>query len=113
MKQAKYDAGYILTSLRFARDLFGQQGRVSAIELQLQDGVDIRQAQADIQKILGNGFTVKDRYEQQEDVFRIMEVEKLIAYLFLTFYSFSSQLQHHRFHLHADYRQERRRAYPA
>ena len=85
VKQAKYDAGYILTSLRFARDLFGQQGRVSAIELQLQDGVDIRQAQADIQKILGNGFTVKDRYEQQEDVFRIMEVEKLIAYLFLTF----------------------------
>ena len=60
-------------------------GRVSAIELQLQDGVEIRQAQADIQKILGNGFTVKDRYEQQEDVFRIMEVEKLIAYLFLTF----------------------------
>ena len=85
VKQAKYDAGYILTSLRFAQDLFGQQGRVSAIELQLQDGVDIRQAQADIQKILGNGFTVKDRYEQQEDVFRIMEVEKLIAYLFLTF----------------------------
>ena len=85
VKQAKYDAGYILTSLRFARDLFGQQGRVSAIELQLQDGVDIRQAQTDIQKILGNGFTVKDRYEQQEDVFRIMEVEKLIAYLFLTF----------------------------
>ena len=85
VKQAKYDAGYILTSLRFARDLFGQQGRVSAIVLQLQDGVDIRQAQADIQKILGNGFTVKDRYEQQEDVFRIMEVEKLIAYLFLTF----------------------------
>ena len=69
VKQAKYDASYILTSLRFARDLFGQQGRVSAIELQLQDGVDIRQAQADIQKILGNGLTVKDRYEQQEDVF--------------------------------------------
>ena len=37
-------------------------------------------------KILGNGFTVKDRHEQQEDVFRIMEVEKpFTAYLFLTF----------------------------
>ena len=35
--------------------------------------------------MLGNDFEVKDRYEQQEDVFRIMEVEKLIAYLFLTF----------------------------
>ncbi len=85
VKQAKYDAGYILTSLRFARNLFGQQGRVSAVELKLQDGADVRQAQADIRKILGNDFTVKDRYGQQEDVFRIMEVEKLIAYLFLTF----------------------------
>ena len=35
--------------------------------------------------MLGEDFTVQDRYEQQEDVFRIMEVEKLIAYLFLTF----------------------------
>ena len=35
--------------------------------------------------MLGKDFEVKDRYEQQEDVFRIMEVEKLIAYLFLTF----------------------------
>ncbi len=84
VKQAKYDAGYILTSLRFARELFGRQGRVSAIELQLRDGADVRRARADIQEMLGDGFTVKDRYEQQEDVFRIMEVEKLIAYLFLT-----------------------------
>lgn len=85
VKQAKYDAGYILTSLRFARDLFGQQGRVSAVEIELKENVNIHQAQQDIRKILGEGFTVKNRYEQQEDVFRIMKVEKLIAYLFLTF----------------------------
>ena len=85
VKQEKYDAHYIITSLRFARQLFGQQGRVSAVELQLKDGTDIRQAQKDIQEILGDGFTVENRYQQQSDVFRIMEVEKLIAYLFLTF----------------------------
>ena len=28
---------------------------------------------------------MQDRYEQQDDVFRIMRIEKLIAYLFLTF----------------------------
>lgn len=85
VKQEKYDAHYIITSLRFARQLFGQQGRVSAIELKFKDGTDIRDAQKDIQEILGEGFTVEDRYQQQADVFRIMEVEKLIAYLFLTF----------------------------
>ena len=38
-----------------------------------------------IASILGDDFVVQDRYEQQEDVFRIMEIEKLISYLFLTF----------------------------
>lgn len=85
VQQAKYDAHYILTSLRFARDLFGQQERVSAVELQLKKGTDVSQARRDIKALLGEDFTVQDRYEQQEDVFRIMEVEKLIAYLFLTF----------------------------
>lgn len=34
---------------------------------------------------MGNGFRVQDRYEQQEDVFRIMKIEKLISYAFLCF----------------------------
>ena len=33
----------------------------------------------------GGKYTVKDRFEQQEDTFRIMKIEKLIAYIFLTF----------------------------
>ena len=33
-------------------------------------------------------FVVQDRYQQQADVFRIMEIEKLISYLFLTFYPY-------------------------
>ena len=37
------------------------------------------------EKVLGSRFTVKDRYEQQDEVFHIMRIEKLIAYIFLTF----------------------------
>lgn len=85
VKQAKYDANYILTSLGFAQKLFDQQNHISAIEIKLKNGTNISQAQKEIKSLLGDEFEVKDRYEQQEDVFRIMEVEKLIAYLFLTF----------------------------
>lgn len=35
--------------------------------------------------MLGDDFLVQDRYEQQADTYRIMEIEKLISYLFLTF----------------------------
>lgn len=85
VNQTKYDANYILTSIQFARNLFDQPGQVSGIELGLREGVSIRRAQANIQAQLGPRFKVENRYEQQADVFRIMQVEKFIAYLFLTF----------------------------
>ena len=85
VKQAKYDANYILTSLGFAQHLFDQQGRISQVELSLKEGANVRKVKREISRQLGNKFVVQDRYEQQDDVFRIMRIEKLIAYLFLTF----------------------------
>lgn len=85
VKQAKYDKSYIVTSIGFARNLFGQQGMVSALELRLKPGTDFDAAKEKIRQMAGGKYMVKDRFEQQEDTFRIMKIEKLIAYIFLTF----------------------------
>lgn len=85
VNQQKYDARYILTSLSFARNLFNYDTEVSAVELKLKPGADVTAVQRKIARILGGEFVVLDRYEQQADVFRIMEIEKFISYLFLTF----------------------------
>ena len=85
VNQQKYDASYILTSLEFARDLFQYQTEVSSIELKLKEGVNIYKVQKEISQSLGDDFSVLNRYEQQADTYRIMEVEKLISYLFLSF----------------------------
>ena len=85
VNQQKYDASYIITSLKFARDLFQYDTEVSSIELKLKEGVDIDAFAHKIGGILGNDFVVQNRYEQQADTFRIMQVEKLISYVFLTF----------------------------
>lgn len=85
VNQQKYDANYILTSLSFARRLFDYDTEVSAIELKLKKDADIASVQKEISRILGDKFIVQNRYEQQADVFRIMEIEKFISYLFLTF----------------------------
>ena len=85
VNQQKYDASYILTSLKFARNLFQYDTEVSSIELKLKEGVDVEAFADKIGGILGNDFIVQNRYEQQADTFRIMQVEKLISYLFLTF----------------------------
>ena len=85
VNQQKYDTSYILTSLSFARDLFQYETEVSSIELRLVADADIKEVKKDIKRMLGNDFLVQDRYEQQADTYRIMEVEKLISYVFLSF----------------------------
>ena len=85
VRQAKYDQRYILTSVSFARNLFGMQGMLTALELKLKPDANTAEVKKQIQTIVGNKYKVRDRYEQQEDTFRIMNVEKAIAYIFLTF----------------------------
>lgn len=85
VNQGKYDASYILTSIDFARRLFQYTTEVSAINLKLKAGADTDAVKKHIQDLLGDDFLVQDRYEQQADTYRIMEIEKLISYLFLTF----------------------------
>ena len=85
VNQQKYDASYILTSLSFARELFQYETEVSSIELRLVANADLKKVKNEIRRIIGNDFLVQDRYEQQADTYRIMEVEKLISYVFLSF----------------------------
>lgn len=85
VNQQKYDSSYILTSLQFARKLFQYDTEVSSVELKLKPDAEVSAVKAKIEKMLGADFRVQNRYEQQADTFRIMEIEKLISYIFLTF----------------------------
>ncbi len=85
VNNSKYDKNYILTSIGFARRLFDAQGEVTALELRLKPGSNFDAVKSDMQDIAGKKFKVEDRYEQQADTFKIMQIEKLMAYIFLTF----------------------------
>ena len=85
VKQSKYDKNYILTSIGFARNLFGQQGMLSALEIRLKAGSNLEAVKKEMQKIAGTKYKVLDRYEQQAGTYKIIKVEKFMAYLFLTF----------------------------
>ena len=83
--QGRYDKGYIIVSISLARNLFGQQGRVSSLELRLKPGTNFVSAKKQLEQLAQGRYKVLDRYEQQADTFKIMNIEKLMAYLFLTF----------------------------
>lgn len=85
VNQPKYDSNYILSSIAFAREIFDRDStEVNSLELKAVAGADINGLKRKIKNILGEGFKVEDRYEQQADVFRIMTIEKFISYLFLS-----------------------------
>ena len=85
VKQGKYDRDHVLAPISFARSLFEQQGMLSSLQIRLKNGSDFDKVKEEMKDIAGEKYKVLDRYEQQEDTFRIMKVEKFIAYIFLTF----------------------------
>ena len=86
VQQLQYDDNYVLISLNRARELFEYDEKtVSAIELKLADGTRNEQVKKDIQQLIGNRYSIKNRYEQQESFFKIMKMEKWMTYLILSF----------------------------
>ena len=87
-KQSIYDNDYLIVPIRLARKLFDYETEVSALEIKLKPGSSIRSVQNQIQTILGNDFLVKDRFQQQEDTYRMVSIEKWVTFLMLCFILF-------------------------
>jgi lipoprotein-releasing system permease protein len=86
VKQLQYDDHYVIVSIKLARELFNyEKTKVSSIELKLANGENQEKVQKQIKTLLGEGYQVKNRYEQQESFFKIMKIEKWFTYLILCF----------------------------
>ena len=85
INDARYASSYIVTSLDYARRLFDYEKAVSAIEIRLTPKASESRAKQNISAIMGEGYTVKNRYEQQAATFKVVEIEKFVTYLFLCF----------------------------
>jgi len=83
--QAIYDNNYLIVPIRFARELFDYETEVSALEIKLKSGASVSSVQNRIQTILGKDFSVKNRYQQQEDTYRMVSIEKWVTFLILCF----------------------------
>ncbi len=83
--QQEIDSKYILVPIEFARKLLNYAIEVSAVEIKLNPNADKEKAQKDIAAVLGNGFTIKNQFQQHEVLYRVMKSEKFAIYLILTF----------------------------
>ena len=85
VNQAKYDRDHVICSIGFARRLFDQDGMLSSLQIRLKPGSDLGAVKQQMREIAGSKYRVLDRFEQQSDTFNIMQIEKVLAYVFLTF----------------------------
>lgn len=85
LNQAKYDDQIILVSLDLARELFRYNNEVTSLDIKLKENVSANDAESKIQKQLGDNFIVKNRFEQQADSFRMVNIEKWVTFLILSF----------------------------
>jgi len=86
--QMDYDIKYVLLPLRFVKQLLMYENERTAIELSLAKGADRQKIQQAVETLLGTGYVVKNRFQQQELLYKIMKSEKLYIFLILTFILF-------------------------
>lgn len=75
----------VIVPIRFARKLLGEEKRVSFIELKTRSGISVDDFQNEIERSLGKSFLVKNRSQQNQLLYKILNSEKWAIFLILTF----------------------------
>ena len=78
--QQEIDAQYVLVPIDFAREIFELDGRVTSLELKLKPDVEVEDIQDKVKALLGDAYKVRDRYEQHEFLYRVMESDVITSY---------------------------------
>ena len=82
------DSELIIVPIEKMRELLEYEDEVSAVELRLAQGTtqeEIKRLQKEIGTRLGPGFKVKDRFQQNESLYKMMKYEKAAIFMILIF----------------------------
>ena len=85
LQQNSYDADLIYVPLDVARNLFDYETEATQIEVKLAPGASEQRVMDGIAEALGSGYQVKNRLMQQLEAYRLVNIEKWMAFLLLAF----------------------------
>jgi lipoprotein-releasing system permease protein len=77
--------GLIITPIDFMRDLLDEPTNVSAIDLNYKKGTDLQSVQSDLKDKIGDKFIIKNRYEQNADLYKTLNYERWFIFMILVF----------------------------
>jgi lipoprotein-releasing system permease protein len=82
--QADFD-DFAVVPIDFARDLLNQPVNVTSIEINYHPGTDLDAVQSDIQDKIGNKYTVKNRIQQNTELYKTLNYERWFIFMILVF----------------------------
>ena len=85
LQQNSYDADLIYVPLDVARELFDYETEATQIEVKLAPGANEPQVMKALENSLGKNYQVKNRLMQQSEAYRLVNIEKWMAFLLLAF----------------------------
>lgn len=80
-----FDSRYVITSIDFVRELLSYDREVSFLEIRLDPAYPPGRVQEEIAALMGEGFQVKNRQQQNELFYKVMRSEKWAIFMILTF----------------------------
>lgn len=85
LQQNSYDADLIYVPLDMARELFDYETEATQIEVKLTHDANEQQVMSSISSALGSNYQVRNRLMQQREAYRLVNIEKWMAFLLLSF----------------------------
>lgn len=85
LQQNSYDADLIYVPLDVAQELFDYETEATQIEVKLDSGANEQQVMHAIGNLLGSSYQVQNRLMQQREAYRLVNIEKWMAFLLLAF----------------------------
>ena len=82
--QQEFD-NIMVVPIDFARELLEQPTEVSSIELNYNKGTNLDQVQQQIEENIGNKFSVKNRHQQDTELYKTLNFERWAIFMILTF----------------------------
>jgi len=83
--QQEFDEKYVFVPLRFARNLLDYTNEITAVEVFLKPGADTDAVKSALENRLGDDYTIKNRFQQNVALYKVLESEKLIIFLIMLF----------------------------
>ena len=81
-----YDKSYIYIPIESARELLQlEDNQVNKIEIVLKGGVNNDKVRKEFASLLGGDYRVKDRYEQNEMIYKMIKYENVMIYMIMFF----------------------------